>query len=162
LWNQLKLTIFQVRKWYHNIENESGRFRIFLFRFHPYPWVLASHVAQVFYMTDPQTNLPQKRRQSTWLSLENSTLSELMAWMMLMSTISTLKCSYSQTYLRRSVLCKRTYQRHCHENEKVSRGKLLRANCSTWSVCVSVYLYVCEITFMYVCETTFMYMCETT
>jgi hypothetical protein len=79
-----------------------------------------------------------------------------------MSTISTLKCSYSQTSLRRSVLCKRTYPKtYCHGNEKVSRGKLLRASCSTWSVCVSVYLYVCEIIFMYVCETTFMYMCET-
>ena len=25
------------------------------------PWVLASHVAQVFYLPDPQTNLPPKK-----------------------------------------------------------------------------------------------------
>ena len=26
------------------------------------PWVLASHVAQVFYMPDPQSNLPPKKK----------------------------------------------------------------------------------------------------
>ena len=68
------------------------------------PWVLASRVAQVFYMSDPQSNLPRRRRQSTWLPPGNNTLLELMAWMMLKLTITTIRCRYSQTFLRRSVL----------------------------------------------------------
>ena len=27
-----------------------------------FPWVLASRVAQVFYMSDPQSNLPSKKK----------------------------------------------------------------------------------------------------
>ena len=47
------------------------------------PWVVASHVTRVFYMTDPLSIVPQRRNLSMWLSLENNTLSELMALMML-------------------------------------------------------------------------------
>jgi hypothetical protein len=81
--------------------------------YHDDPWVLASRVTQVFYMTDPLSIIPPQRRNlSMWLSLGNNTLSELMVSTMLKPTISAIRCRYSQTLLRRLVSWKKPTQRH--------------------------------------------------
>ena len=38
-----------------------------------YPWVLASRVAQVFYMSDPQTNLPSEEEDKARGCLRETT-----------------------------------------------------------------------------------------
>jgi hypothetical protein len=67
------------------------------------------------------------------------------------------------------VLWKRTCPKiYCHGNKKMSREEFYYsrlASCWTWSVCVSVCLFVrlqlcmCVTTFMYVCETIYLCMC---
>ena len=127
-----------------------------------------------------KVTFPQRRRQSTWLPSRNITLSELMAQTMLKLTITMMRYRYSHTFLKRSMLWKRTCPKiYCHGNEKVSREKslqrasqLLNMECLCKCVCLSdfiyacvrdyIFMYVCETIFMYVCETTFMYVCETT
>jgi hypothetical protein len=92
------------------------------------PWVLASCVAQVCYMPDPHSMLPQRRELSTWLSLGNNTLLELMASKMLKPTITMMRCRYSQTLLRRSVLWKKNLPKDILPWERKGvKGKVVMA-----------------------------------
>ena len=133
------------------------------------PSVLASYVAQVFYMSDPQSNLPPKKKTNHVVAFgkqhiigvdgvdgvdEYNNYAEIQLFIDFPKKTSVVEKNLSKDIL--------PWER------KDVNGKLLRASCSTWSVCVSVcicgttFMYVCETTFMYVCETTPMYVCETT
>ena len=87
------------------------------------PWVLA---AQVFYMPDPQSNVPPKKKTKHVVASGKLHIIGVDGVDDLKLTITTIRCHYSQTFLGRSVLWKRTYPKiYCHGNENVSNGKSL-------------------------------------
>ena len=91
------------------------------------PWVLASRVAQVFYMSEPQSNLPSKKKTKHVVASGKQHIigvdgvddveaynnyDEMPLFIDFPKKISVVERTSPKTY--------------CHGNEKVSRGKSLQ------------------------------------
>jgi hypothetical protein len=104
--------------------------------YHDDPWVLASHVAQVFYMPDPHSMLPPKKRKQHIIRFDG--VDDVEAYNnydeMLLFTNFTKKISVVEK------TCPKT---HCHENEKVSRESCYGGGLTSLCKCVFVRLHLC-------------------
>ena len=83
------------------------------------PWVLASRVAQVFYMFDPQSNLPPKKKTKHVVASGKQHIIGV-------DGVDDVE-SYNNYNKKISVVEKNLPKTYCHGNEKVLREKLLRA-----------------------------------
>ena len=108
------------------------------------PWVLASRVAQVFYMSNPQNNLPTKKKTKHVVASRKQHINGV-------DSVDDVEAynNYDEMPLftdfpkKISVVEKKPPQRHnamgTKRCQRESRYSGL-ASCRTWSVCVSVCL----------------------
>ena len=121
------------------------------------PWVLASCVAQVFYLPDPQTNLPPEKTKHVLASGkqhiigvdgvddvdEYNNYTEIQLFTDFPKKISVVEKNLSKNILP--------------SEQKGVRAKIVMGQLVVQH---GVFVCICETTFMYVCETIFMYVCD--
>ena len=124
------------------------------------PWVVASCVAQVFYMPDPQSNLPPKKKTKHVVASKKQHIIGVDG-MVDVEAYNNYDVILLFIYFPKKIsVVEKNLPKDIAMGTKMCQGESRYsglASCWTWSVCVSV--CVCKTSFMHACETIYLCMC---